>query len=380
MSDLPPNPVPAARPVFPVEDRARITALIDAALASGALTLGSLTAQFEEAVSRRVGTRHAVAVSSGTAALELVLRVAGVAGREVIVPANTFFATAAAVVHAGARPRFVDIDARTFGLSVDTIQPALGPDTAAVIAVHIGGLVTPDICAIRELCDARGIALIEDAAHAHGAGLRGVHAGSFGYAGAMSFYPTKVVTSGEGGMIVTDDERLRDEARIYRDQGKAGFLGGEHVRMGYAWRMSELHAAVGLVQWDRLDEFVANRRRIASVYDEAIEGIAGVAAVKPPDGCDPNYYKYIALLPSGVDRDVIKRELREGHGVSLSGEVYARPLHREPVFEGSASEPLPVAEDVCVRHVCLPIHSDMTVEEALRVTAALETVINRHFP
>ena len=366
--------VPAARPVFPAEDRARIAALIEESLASGALTLGALTARFERAVVDRVGTRYAVAVSSGTAALEIVLRTIGVAGREVIVPTNTFFATAAAVVHAGATPRLVDIDARTLALSVDTVRPALTENTAAVIGVHIGGVVSPDVCAVRELCDDRGVIFVEDAAHGHGAGLRGAHAGTFGYAGTFSFYPTKVVTSGEGGMIVTDDERLRDEARVYRDQGKAGFLGGEHVRMGHAWRMSELHAAVGLVQWERLDEFVANRRRIAALYDDALDDIPALTAVKPPPDCEPNYYKYVATLAPGLDRDALKRVLREEHRVALSGEVYARPLHHEPVFQALATGPLPVAEDVCARHVCLPVHSDMTVEEAEHVTAALDKV------
>src|SRR5262249_9137136 len=146
---------------------------------------------------------------------------------------------------------------------------------------------------------------VEDAAHAHGAELGSCAAGTFGAAAAFSFYPTKVVTSAEGGMIVTADARLRDEARIYRDQGKAGFLGGDHVRMGYAWRMSELHAAVGLVQLGRLDDFLAVRSRVAALYDDALAGIDGITALHPdPDGRS-NYYKYLALLDSGIDRDEV---------------------------------------------------------------------------
>ena len=128
------------------------------------------------------------------------------AGREVVVPANTFFATAAAVLHAGATPRFADVDRDSLALSVQTVEAALTPETAGVVLVHIGGLVTPDVDAIRELCDRRGLFLVEDAAHAHGSSLGGRSAGTFGVAGTFSFYPTKVITSGEGGMIVTADE------------------------------------------------------------------------------------------------------------------------------------------------------------------------------
>jgi perosamine synthetase len=382
--------VPPARPVFPADDRAAIAKLVDEALATGSLTLGPLTERFEEGFAARHGTAHAVAVASGTAALEISLRALGVGGRTVIVPANTFFATAAAVVHAGAAVRLADVDPRTLALSADTLEaardgpgpggPGVSPEVnaepaAGVVLVHIGGLVSPDVAAIADLCRRRGLFLVEDAAHAHGAACRDRPAGGFGVAGAFSFYATKVMTSGEGGMITTDDDGLADEARIYRDQGKAGFLGGDHVRLGYAWRMSELHAAVGLVQLARLDEFVERRRRVARLYDEALPEVAGIRPLPVPEWCRSNYYKYVALLDPGLDRAALKRRLREEHGVGLSGEVYARPLHHQPVFAGLPGGPLPVAEDVCARHVCLPVHSDMTDAEATRVVAGLRQVL-----
>src|SRR5207237_1846759 len=212
---------------------------------------------------------------------------------------------------------------------------------------------TPEVDAIAAVCRRRGAALVEDAAHAHGAGFDGRPAGSFGTAAAFSFYPTKVMTSGEGGMIVTDDDRLDEEARVYRDQGKSGFLGGEHVRMGYAWRMSELHAAVGIVQLGRLDEFIAVRRRVAALYDEALEKIGGVTPLVVEPGCDPNYYKYVAFLDEGIDRQHVKEALRS-RGVSPSGEVYATPLHLQPVFAHLGPDSLPVAEDVRRTPLCLP--------------------------
>ena len=375
--------VPPARPTFPVDDRAAIAKLIEESLATGSLTLGPNTVRLEEAFAARHDVPHAVAVSSGTAALEIAVRAladpdgsgGGLGGRTVIVPANTFFATAAAVIHAGGVPRFADIDPATFALSPATVEPLLDDGCAGVVIVHIGGFVSPDTAALADLCRARGLWLLEDAAHAHGATFAGRAAGSIGDAGAFSFYPTKVITSGEGGIITTADERLRDEARIYRDQGKAGFLGGDHVRLGYAWRMSELHAAVGVTQLARLDEFVAVRRRIARLYDEALAGIGGITPVLAPEGSEPNYYKYLAVLDEGIDRAGVKKTLREEHGVGMSGEVYASPLHRQPIFADLPAGPLPVSEDLCARHVCLPIHNDMADSEAEQVIAGLRAVL-----
>jgi len=367
----PPLRVPAARVVFNESDRAEILRLIDDSLRSGSLTLGAHTAELEEAFATRHGAAYGVGVSSGTAALEIALRAFGVEQREVVVPANTFFATAAAVAHAGGTPRLADVDPTTLGLSCATLADAVGDSTVGVVVVHIGGIVTPEIHAIRSWCDQHGLFLLEDAAHAHGAAFGGQPAGSFGHAAAFSFYPTKVITTGEGGMLLTDDERVRDEARLHRDQGKAGFVGGEHVRLGAAWRMSELHASVGLVHLRRLDEFVARRRQVAATYDRRLAPIDGIEPVRPPAGCTSNFYKYPALLAEGIDRTALKERLRDRYGVALSGEVYARPLHREPVFSGIAHGPLPTAEDVCARQVCLPVHSDMSDDEVEAVVDAL---------
>jgi len=376
--------VPPARPTFPPEDRATVAKLVEEALAGGSLTLGPHTERLEAAFAARHQVPHAVAVSSGTAALEIALRALGAPdgsprgldGRTVVVPANTFFATAAAVIHAGGVPRLADVDPGTFTLSPATVEPVLDDRCAGVVIVHIGGFVSPDTGVLADLCRARGLFLLEDAAHAHGAAFAGRAAGSIGDAGAFSFYPTKVITSGEGGMITSADGRLGDEARIYRDQGKAGFLGGDHVRLGYAWRMSELHAAVGLVQLGRLDEFLAVRRRVARLYDEALAGIGGITPVLAPEGSEPNYYKYLALLDEGIDRAEVKKVLREEHGVGLSGEVYASPLHRQPVFAGLADGPLPVSEDLCARHICLPVHNDMAESEAEQVLDGLRAVLS----
>ena len=374
------NSIPAARIVISPEDRRQILARIDDALRTGALTLGQNGQAFETAFARVVGSRFAVAVQSGTSALEIILRSLGVEGREVVVPTNTFFATPAAVIHAGARPRFADVECTTMGLSVDTIAAAVSSETAAVILVHIGGLVSPETPKIAAFCRDRDLFLVEDAAHAHGSSLDGRMAGTFGTAAAFSFYPTKVITAGEGGMIVTDDEAIFRQALQYRDQGKEGFLTNFHVRLGYNWRLSELHAAVGLSQLGRLQEFVAERRRVAETYTRRLTGVCGIEPLLPPDGSRSNFYKYVVLLDKGVDRLALKRTIKERFQIGLSGEVYETPCHRQPVFKQWAAGTFPVAEDVCSRHICLPIYPGMTETEIDRVVYALEEILSRRIP
>jgi perosamine synthetase len=385
--EAPARTVPAARIQFLPEDRAWIAARIEEVLASGQLTLGKYGAELERRFAALCGTRHAIAVNSGTSALEIILRSLDVAGRDVLVPTNTFFATAAAVVHAGGRPVLVDMDPDTFGIRPEDVEKALTPKTAGVVAVHIGGLISPRMGELQELARRKGIWLVEDAAHAHGSSHDGVAAGAFGIAAAFSFYPTKVMTSAEGGMIVTSDDRLDTEARIYRDQGKASFTQNAHTRMGYNWRLSEPHAIIGLRHLERLPAMIADRRRAAAVYDAGFAdrgargGAGGVGALRhlrplavPPGGVC-NYYKYIAVLSGRADRAALKQALRERYGVALSGEVYEAPLHQQPVCREYAAAPLPVAEDLCARHVCLPVFAGMEERDAEQVLRALGELV-----
>jgi perosamine synthetase len=369
--------IPAAKIYFPPEDRQDLAVKIGGILETGQLTLGKYTKEFEERFAASTGTAHAVAVNSGTSALEIILRGLDVKGSTVLVPTNTFFATPASVVHAGGKVRFVDA-APNLSMDADRVNEAVDRDTKGVILVHIGGAVAPQVREIREICEDRGLFLVEDAAHAHGSTLAGKKAGSFGVAGAFSFYPTKVMTSGEGGMITTDDRKLCERALVFRDQGKAGFLGNIHTEMGYNWRMSEVHAAIGLSQFGRLEEFVAARRRIAAVYDRHIGEVPGLSPI-PVDGAGrSNYYKYCALPAEGTDRAALKKELKEKHGVSLSGEVYELPCHLQPVFKegsGAGEGAFPVAEDLCRRHICLPVYATMKDEEAMYVIESLKKVL-----
>jgi dTDP-4-amino-4,6-dideoxygalactose transaminase len=352
--------VPAARIQFLPEDRVWIADRIQEVLESGQLTLGKYGAEFEKEFARLCGVRHTVAVNSGTSALEIILRSLGVEGKDVLVPTNTFFATAAAVVHAGGVPVLVDMDPESFAVHPEAVERSLTPRTAGMVVVHIGGVISAHMPALAKLAGEKGIWLVEDAAHAHGSSFRSVSAGAFGVAGSFSFYPTKVMTSAEGGMIVTNDDRIAEESRIYRDQGKASFTVNAHIRMGYNWRMSEPHAIIGLKHMERLAAMIADRQAVAAIYDKGLAGLENLYALKIPPDAICNYYKYIAVLRQKRDRKELKTVLRERYGISLAGEVYEEPLHKQPVFEKYAPRPMPISEDLCSRHICLPVFSGMS--------------------
>lgn len=366
--------VPPAKVSFSAEDRADILSKIDDCLVTGQLTLGRLGSDLEEAFAARHGSRFGVAVGSGTSALQIALLAVGVAGREVLVPANTFFATGAAVLGAGGQLRFVECDPDTMALDPGAVAEAIGPRTGALVVVHIGGAITPAMDELQALCAGYQVPLLEDAAHAHGSSFDGRSAGTFGQAGAFSFYPTKVMAGGEGGMLLTDDEGLAAEARIYRDQGKASFLTNMHTRLGSNWRMSEPHAAIAMSQLGHLDEFIARRQELAAIYDAHLPAI-GVRPLKVASLASCNYYKYVAFLPEGVDRPTVKRALRDDYGVGLSGEVYDTGLHQQPVFAPWATGPLPRTEWLCARHICLPLYPSLPDEDVRYVVESLDAVL-----
>lgn len=355
--------VPAAKLYFPDEDRKWILEQIDQVLASGQLTLGKHGKELERRWAEYCGVKYAVAVNSGTSSIEIPLRAMGVEGKDVICPTNTFFATAAGIIHAGGNVVLADMDPDYYSLTVKEIEKRLTPKTAGVVIVHIGGFVTPHINEIADFCKSKGIWLFEDAAHAHGSSYKGKKAGAFGRASSFSFYPTKVMTSGEGGIIATDDEHVYNEALIYRDQGKASFTVNAHTRLGYNWRMSEIHAVIGLKQMDRLEFMISERQRAARAYDAAFRNDPLVRPMLTPDGGTANYYKYL-LIPARPlkDRKAMKMAVREKFNVGLTGEVYEEPLHKQPVFKNLDRGNYPVADEGCARHICLPLFPGITDE------------------
>jgi dTDP-4-amino-4,6-dideoxygalactose transaminase len=369
--------VPAAKIHFSLDARREVLDRVDAALSTGALTLGPVGERFEQLIGTWTSSAHAVAVNSGTAALEIALRTIDVADRTVLIPANTFFATALAALHAGARVQFVDIELDGLGMDPDQLRRELDrtPDAAAVVLVHIGGVVAPSVLDVLALCREREIPVIEDAAHALGSTLGGTFAGAFGDVAAFSMYPTKIVTSGEGGVLTTAAEERATHARLLRDQGKESFYANIHRHAGYNWRMSEVHASIGVAHLDRLAAFVAERRNQARLYDRLLDGCEGIRPFAVPAGAESNYYKYIALLDQGVERAAVQASLSQ-RGISLSGEVYRIPCSAQPYFNGRfPAADFPRAHEFCDRHICLPIFATLTSAQQHAVAGALQDAI-----
>jgi dTDP-4-amino-4,6-dideoxygalactose transaminase len=368
--------IPAAKIVFPKDNRETVINRINEILDTGYLTLGKYGKEFEKQFSEIVGTKYAITTNGGTSAVEIILRSLKLKGSEVIIPTNTFAATVNAALHAKTSVRFVDCN-NDYNINFKNLKESITPRTKAVVMVHIGGYITPEIKEIQKFCLDNNLYLIEDAAHAHGSSFNEEYAGSFGIANAFSFYPTKLTTSGEGGMITTNNEEVDKAARVLRDQGKSGFFGNLHEEVGYNWRMSEISAVVGLDHLSYLKRFVEERRRLSDIYDDEIDNISGLHTVNILNKKMTNYYKYICVLEKG-DRKAIKTIMKEKYHVGLSGEVYELPCHLQPSFKhlGYKEGDLPISEDLCKRQICLPLYQTMTEAEADYVIRSLKSVLD----
>lgn len=371
--------IPPMKLFFPQKDIAYIKSDLQKILESGMLTLGEYTRRFENEYAKVCGVKHGVAVNSGTSALEIALRSLGLKkGDEVLVPTNTFTSTASAVFFSGGKPVLTDIDSSTLCIDSQNVQKYLTPKTKGVIAVHIGGLICPDIKAIKELCEDHHIFLMEDAAHAQGSAISGQQAGSLGDVGCFSFYPTKVMTTGEGGMITTNNEEVAQKAKVLRDQGKESFYSSIIIELGYNWRLPEISAAIGLTQLKRLPEIIRRRNKIAQRYDKKLKTLSGIKPLMKPPNVIHNYYKYVAFLDSDINRDGFKRKLGE-KGVKCGGEVYWPPLHLQPIYKkllGTKEGDFPEAEYTCKRMICLPMHTQISIGDAEYVTDKIKETLS----
>jgi dTDP-4-amino-4,6-dideoxygalactose transaminase len=356
----------------PLVEDDEVRAVVDA-LQSGQLAQGPRVAEFERAFAAHTGTRHAVAVNSGTAALHLALLAVGVGpGDEVIVPAFTFAATANVVLHAGARPVFVDVCDADFGIDLARAEAAMTPRTRAIVGVHLYGQ-TCEVEALAKLCAGRGVALVEDAAQAVGASMGGRPAGAFGVA-AFSFYATKNLTTGEGGMVTTDDDAVAERARLLRSQGERTRYVTDEA--GYNYRMTEMAAALGAAQLARLGERNERRRsnaarlsaQLASVEDSA----RGLVLPRELPGRRHAWHQYTVRVAGGAAaRDALQAHLRE-RGIETAV-FYPAPVHRQPLYARLryGDLDLPVAQRLADEVLSLPVHPALSDADTDEVAAAV---------
>jgi perosamine synthetase len=351
---------------------------------SGFISMGRNVAEFERQWADYCGVKYAVGTANGTCSMEMILRAILVQGGTVIVPSHTFIASAAAAIRAGAKVIFVDCQRENFQMDPEDLRRKIRPDTRAVMLVHMSGIISPHLDEIRDICNRYGVSLVEDAAHAHGATIDGRKAGSLGLAGSFSFFSTKVITTGEGGMITTDDEKIYKTACALRDHGRFGSEPNVHHDIGYNWRPSEFNAVLGLEQMRRADEILQRRRQIAREYDRKLKAlkIPGIKLLEIPARVQSSYYKYILYLEPPLQREKLKQILKQEYGVSLPGELYNRDCHTQPVFTRypetvvpQPKESFPETEYVVSNHFCLPLYPSLRDEQVDHVVACLDTAV-----
>jgi perosamine synthetase len=350
--------IPAARPLIGEEEVSAVSRV----LRSGELAQGPEVAAFEEEFAARFAPgRAAVAVSSGTAALHLGLLASGVGpGDEVIVPSFTFAAVANAVALTGAKPVFADIEAIHFTIRPDAVRAALTSRTVGVIPVHLYGHPA-DMGAIQDVADQHGIAVFEDAAQAHGATWNGMQVGSFGRFGIFSLYPTKNMTSGEGGMVTSRDPEVLRAVRLLRNQGMERRYENEVI--GFNLRMTDIHAAIGRAQLRKVDAWTQSRRRNAAYFDDHLQGVVIPAVANEASHV---YHQYTIRVD---DRDRFVKALAEEHGVG-SGVYYPTPIHHLRPYR-SVTADLPETDRAAAEVVSLPVHPSLGSSDLERIVAAV---------
>jgi len=361
------RPIPLARPNI---TQAEIDAVV-AVLRTPHLSLGPKVPEFEKAFAEHCRTRHAVACINGTAALHLVVRAMGIgAADEVITPPFSFVASANCILMERAKPGFADIDAQTWNIDPKKVEAAITKKTKALLPVDVFGQPA-NMNAIRPLAQASNLKIIEDSCEALGSTYHGKPAGALGDVGVFGFYPNKQITTGEGGMIVTDDGELADLCRSIRNQGRAtggGWLA--HPRLGYNYRLSDINAAIGLVQLGRLGEIVAERNRVLRLYQERLGGDARLTLQKIAPGIEMSWFVFVIRLAdryAQADRDRILAALTD-RGIGCNN--YFVPIHLQPFYVeqfGYKPGSFPACETLAARTIALPFHHELGESDVDRI-------------
>ncbi len=345
---------------------------IRSVISSGFLTNGPRTAEFERVFAERHQVDHAVAFANGTVALQALYLAAGIGpGDEVIVPSMTFISTATSVLHVGATPVFADVDIATYNLSPAAVEAAMTPRTKAIVPVHYGGQPADmdELCVIAAF---RGALVFEDAAEAHGAAYRGRPVGGLGDAAMFSFTPTKNITTGEGGMITTGSAELAATMRLLRSHGQTALY--EHAILGYNWRITELQAAMGVVQVGRLDAILARKRANAERMEVLLADVPGISRPVVRGDREHVYMLYTCLVDEGIERDAVLGAMLDR---GVEARLYFPPAHRQPVFlvDGRPPAELPVTDELARRMLSVPFHSLLSDTELVDIVDTLRAAL-----
>ncbi|MEX1019895.1 MAG: DegT/DnrJ/EryC1/StrS family aminotransferase [Litorilinea sp.] len=334
-ADRPANFIPIYEPWLGETEEAYV---LDAVRSGWISSLGQYISRFEREFAEYCGAEHGVSVSNGTAALHLALHALGIGpGDEVIVPALSFVASANAVYYTGARPIFVDVDSHTWTLDPERIEQHITPRTRAIMPVHLYGHPAP-MHELIELAARYELQIVEDAAEAHGAQVNGHRVGALGRIGAFSFYGNKIITTGEGGMLVTNDSALADRCRMLRDHAMPPERRYWHEEVGFNYRMTNLQAAVGVAQLERIDQFLACKRAIAKRYDAALRDVPGLVLPYERPGYTNVYWMYSILVqtPFPLTRDELIQALRAR---GIDSRPFFHPLDTLPFYAGEPARP-----------------------------------------
>ncbi len=352
--------------------------LINQVLRTRYLSIGPMIERFEGAMANYIGTKHAVGVNSGTAGLHLCIRATGVGeGDEVITTPFSFVASANCILFERARPVFVDIDPETLNVDAEKIEEKITPRTKALLPVHVFGQPC-DMDKLIAIAAKYDLPVIEDACEAIGAEYKGRKAGTFGRCAVFSFYPNKQMTTGEGGVIVTDDEEWADLFRSLRNQGR-GRDGGwlTHEQLGYNYRLDELSSALGVAQLERIEELLAKRDKVAQMYNELLADTDGVKVPCVSPQVRMSWFVYVVRLASGIDRDRVMARLEEK---GVASRPYFSPIHLQPFYRqmfGFKEGDFPITEAVARSTLALPFHGNLDEESVEYVCDALGEIISQ---
>lgn len=328
---------------------------------------------FEEKFAKMCGANFSLAVSNGTTAIELALKAVDVKGKKVLMPSNTFFATSVAVTNAGGKIELLDMDPDSFSIHLEDLKTKISPEVGAVIIVHIGGIITNKINQIKELCRINNVPLIEDAAHAHFSMYGTFKAGTIGDIGCFSFFPTKVMTTGEGGMITTNNlkyyKKMKSMKNFGRDLDDAGLIVNHE---GNNFKINEFTGLLGCLELDRVSQRIERRKSLLDVYSKNLEKTKYKIIKQRGRGICANYK---AIIVTPMDGNWLKEYCKK-FNITLTGEVYRIPIHKQPLYkEEFFSVDLPNTDYYCLHHICPPLYPELEVKEVEYICNVLKKAL-----